>query len=202
LAVVTGNPTILIAIGVAVVGLLVLLILLFVLLGRRKRAAPIYPNATPDAAFSPPTSIQQEIPTALYQSQPPADAGKTQVFDRTSVMDSGANKTQLWQLPKAKLEFTGTTRKGDKVMIGLAGQEVQVGREADESAGNIKIPSVHVSRQHAVFKLEGDTMTITDLGSTSGTRVNGEKIAPRISTPVKVGDKIDFAEVSTIVVEP
>ena len=87
-------------------------------------------------------------------------------------------------------------------MIGLAGQEVQVGREADETSGNIKIPSIHVSRQHAVFKLEGDTITITDMGSTSGTRVNGVKITPRVATSVKVGDTIDFAEVSTVVVEP
>jgi pSer/pThr/pTyr-binding forkhead associated (FHA) protein/Mg-chelatase subunit ChlD len=202
IAVVTNNPTLLIAIAVAVVGLLVLLILIFVLLARRKRAAPIYPNTTPDASFSPPTSIQQEIPTAMYQSQPPPDSAKTQVFERPSDIDNALMKTQLWQLPKAKLEFTGAVRKGETVMIGLAGQDLQVGREANEAAGNIKIPSVHVSRQHAVFKLEGENITVTDLGSTSGTRVNGMKIAAKVSTPVKVGDKIDFAEVTTVVVEP
>lgn len=201
LATVTNNPTLLIAIAVAFIGLLVLVVLVIVLVARRKQAAPIYPNSTPEASFSPPTSIQQEIPTALYQSQPPPDSVKTQVFQRPEEANASM-KTQLWQLPKAKLEFTGVMRKGDKAMIGLAGQEVQVGREVDETSGNIKIPSVHVSRQHAVFKMEGDAITITDMGSTSGTRVNGQKIAAHVSTPVKVGDTIDFADVTTVVVEP
>ncbi|HEY3290343.1 MAG TPA: FHA domain-containing protein, partial [Anaerolineae bacterium] len=201
LATVTGNPTLLVAVAVAIIGLLVLVVLVIVLVARRKQATPIYPLSTPDASYSPPTSIQQEIPTAMIQPQQPAESVKTQVFQRPEEAQVSM-KTQLWQLPKAKLEFTGSLRKGDKAMIGLAGQEVQVGREVDETSGNIKIPSVHVSRQHAVFKMDGDVITVTDVGSTSGTRVNGQRIAAHVSTPVKVGDTIDFADVTTVVTEP
>ena len=204
LAVVTSNPTLLIAIAVASVGLLILLILVVVLLSRRKRAQPIYPNTTPDASFTPATSIQQEIPTSIFPQQPAGgsgDAGKTQILDRTSVMAEPAGKTMIWALPKAKLHFDGAVRNGESVNIGIAGQDMEIGREADEMNGNIKLPSIHVSRHHAVLKLDGETMTLTDLGSTSGTRVNGVKIAPQVQTPVKVGDKIEFADVSAVIVE-
>ncbi|MCL4505417.1 MAG: FHA domain-containing protein [Chloroflexi bacterium] len=199
LSTLAANPTLLIAIAVAVVGLIILVALVITLLSRRRHAAPIYPVST-DAAFSPATSIQQELPTAMFQSP---DSGKTQVMDRTSVMgaDEGV-KTQVWQVGKAKLEITSGTRKGDIVMIGMAGLDIQLGREVEDGPGSIRLPSVHVSRHHAVIKMEGDQMTLTDLSSTSGTQVNGAKLAANISTPIKVGDKIEFADISATVIEP
>ncbi len=199
LSALTGNPTLLIAVAVAAIGLIILIVLIILLLSRRRRAAPIYPAAT-DAAFTPSTAIQQEIPTAVFQTP---DAGKTQVLERTNVMgvDEGA-KTQVWQTGKAKLEITSGTRKGDILMIGMAGLDIQLGREVDDGPGAIRLPSVHVSRHHAVIKMEGDQMTLTDLNSTSGTRLNGARLAPNTSTPIKVGDKIEFADINATVIEP
>ncbi|MFL5374027.1 MAG: FHA domain-containing protein, partial [Myxococcales bacterium] len=44
-----------------------------------------------------------------------------------------------------------------------------------------------VSRKHAKLTLGGPELTISDLGSTNGTFVNGEKVT---SSPIKEGDRI------------
>lgn len=47
-----------------------------------------------------------------------------------------------------------------------------------------------VSRLHAVLKWIDQNTYIMDLGSSNGTRINGEKILPKIDFPVKHGDII------------
>jgi hypothetical protein len=47
-----------------------------------------------------------------------------------------------------------------------------------------------VSRHHAVFRLEEDTLMITDLGSTNGTAVNGNPLAERVPMTLSPGDTI------------
>ena len=49
-----------------------------------------------------------------------------------------------------------------------------MGRLADN---NIQVEHVSVSGHHAVLKLDGQDYAIKDLGSTNGTRINGEKIS-------------------------
>lgn len=70
--------------------------------------------------------------------------------------------------------------EGDKV----------VGRES-----NAEFPVVHdtVSRRHATLSVSGGAVTLTDLGSTNGTWVNGRKIdAPTVLNP---GDSVRFGGV-------
>ncbi len=45
-----------------------------------------------------------------------------------------------------------------------------------------------VSRSHALLKISRQRCYIVDLGSSNGTRVNGQKIAPQIEYPVSHGD--------------
>lgn len=47
-----------------------------------------------------------------------------------------------------------------------------------------------VSRLHAALKIGRQRVSITDLGSANGTRVNGQKIVPHIDYPLKHGDAI------------
>lgn len=47
-----------------------------------------------------------------------------------------------------------------------------------------------VSRQHALLKITGPRVYIMDLGSSNGTRINGQKINPRVEFPVNHGDVI------------
>lgn len=54
-----------------------------------------------------------------------------------------------------------------------------------------------VSRLHATIKAKDKTVTITDLGSTNGTRINNVKIEPNNPKPIKHGDIITFGNVKT-----
>lgn len=51
-----------------------------------------------------------------------------------------------------------------------------------------------VSRLHAVIKTGIGKMSIMDLGSANGTRVNGQKIAANVEYPLKNGDLIAFGK--------
>ncbi len=47
-----------------------------------------------------------------------------------------------------------------------------------------------VSRLHSAIKINQQRVTVTDLGSSNGTRVNGQKIVPHVDYPVNHGDVI------------
>ena len=51
------------------------------------------------------------------------------------------------------------------------------------------------SRHHATIQRSGDAYTITDLGSTNGTTLNGKLIPPRVPQPLRQGDRIKIGEV-------
>jgi hypothetical protein len=83
-------------------------------------------------------------------------------------------------------------------MVRLAGQtEFTIGRTAE---GQPILPDVDlsrfeayaqgVSRLHASIKIFNQRVVITDLGSSNGTRVNGQKIVPHVDYPLNHGDMI------------
>lgn len=47
-----------------------------------------------------------------------------------------------------------------------------------------------VSRLHAALKINSQRVVIMDLGSSNGTRVNGQKIMPNVDYPVNHGDML------------
>jgi hypothetical protein len=47
-----------------------------------------------------------------------------------------------------------------------------------------------VSRLHAVLKREGEKATLTDLGSSNGTYINGNRIIPHTEQPINHGDLV------------
>jgi pSer/pThr/pTyr-binding forkhead associated (FHA) protein len=51
------------------------------------------------------------------------------------------------------------------------------------------------SRNHASIQREGDFYTVTDLGSTNGTMLNGMTISPLIPQRLQQGDRIKVGEV-------
>jgi len=84
------------------------------------------------------------------------------------------------------------------MILHLTGQsEFTVGRVAE---GQPILPDVDlspyeaysqgVSRLHSSLKLNNNRLFITDLGSSNGTRVNGQKIMPNIDYPVSHGDVV------------
>ena len=53
-----------------------------------------------------------------------------------------------------------------------------------------RIQQDSVSRRHCAFALEGDAVTVTDLGSTNGTFVGGQRLAAHTATPVSSGAEV------------
>lgn len=51
-----------------------------------------------------------------------------------------------------------------------------------------------VSRLHATLKVIENKLVITDLGSSNGTRVNGQKIMPHIDYPLNHGDVVTLGK--------
>ena len=49
-----------------------------------------------------------------------------------------------------------------------------------------------VSRRHAEVKVEDGSVTVTDLGSTNGTQVDGVRLGPNLPTPVTPGTVVRF----------
>lgn len=83
-------------------------------------------------------------------------------------------------------------------ILNLVGQtDFTLGRVAD---GQPILPDVDlspyeayaqgVSRLHAALKVSNQRVVITDLGSSNGTRVNGQKIVPHVDYPLNHGDVI------------
>ncbi len=71
--------------------------------------------------------------------------------------------------------------------------ENTVGRRPSNA---IAVPDPYISGSHAVITSEEGVFTLTDLGSTNGTFVNGDKLEPNAPRELSDGDEVMFAQVS------
>lgn len=79
------------------------------------------------------------------------------------------------------------------------GEELVIGREATGDGRLDGEPAL--SRRHArITRAAGGSLTIEDLGSLNGTRVNGERIAT--ATPLRPGDTITLGDTVLAVTDP
>lgn len=76
----------------------------------------------------------------------------------------------------------------------LGDGETLAGRGADS---DIFLEDVTVSRQHAVFNVDGEGLTVTDLSSTNGTYVNGRRHETAALAP---GDEVMLGKFHLVVV--
>ncbi len=74
--------------------------------------------------------------------------------------------------------------KGTAWSLGHADLRIGRGREVE-----ICLPDAAASRNHAVIVCEGDGFQVEDLGSTNGTRVNGEPVR---QATLAAGDQIQI----------
>jgi two-component system, NtrC family, response regulator AtoC len=73
--------------------------------------------------------------------------------------------------------------------------EVSIGRS---DAADVQISDPLLSRVHAVLRV-GEGLTVRDRGSSNGTVVRGERIAPDVDVPIAVGDTIEVGSTMMIV---
>jgi transcriptional regulator with AAA-type ATPase domain len=85
----------------------------------------------------------------------------------------------------ARLRLRGEVEKQERAFLLEAGDNL-VGK--DRSC-RVALPLRGVSRLHAVLRVDGEAVTVEDLGSKNGTRINGRLIG---RAPVHPGDRLSF----------
>jgi hypothetical protein len=75
-------------------------------------------------------------------------------------------------------------------VIPLAGPAVVIGRGGVTAGERVALAEADVSRQHARMEWGVQGWTVTDLGSTNGTQVNGERLAPHEPHALRPGDRL------------
>ncbi len=169
-----------------------------------------------------PNCHHKEFPGALFCSECGARLISLDYLTTQSIQ-----KTTSDMLDQSKLGSSPDTLKNDtnaqkpeqnaelalfvidsKQTLQLAGRtEFTLGRVAE---GQPILPDVDfspfeaysqgVSRLHAALKVHRDRVAIMDLGSSNGTRVNGQKIVPHVDYPVNQGDIIALGKLKIQVV--
>ncbi len=205
----TDNPPFLIALLVGLIALLVLLgLLVSTILKRRSHVAGPVTDviASPyvsETGFSTGSDTSYDASsvnsTQKAASMPPAREDITRVI-LPEEMTAAANespKTQVLRMAIAMLEVLSGPTKGERLPVGMPGKEViLIGRDADPAAGDLKLGSLYVSRRHAEVSVDSDGgMRLKDLGSASGTKLNGERLQPQETRKLEIGMDIAFADV-------
>ncbi|MFO0745538.1 MAG: sigma 54-interacting transcriptional regulator [Myxococcota bacterium] len=93
----------------------------------------------------------------------------------------------------ALVVIDGTT--STRVPLG-EGRCVIIGRAAD---ADIVLADARASRYHARVDLQGGALSVTDLGSHNGTRLNGERLAREATRPLARGDVLTLGSAALVV---
>jgi hypothetical protein len=115
--------------------------------------------------------------------EPQAAAGHTQVYN---VRDLQAPPEELEPRGPARGIRRAVLEAGDR-RYALTPPRTVVGRGSD---ADIRLDDPNISRQHMQFQVDGGEWAISDLGSTNGTRVNGQGV--RGPTLLRSGDTIEL----------
>lgn len=118
----------------------------------------------------------------------------TDPMSTTSPTIDGSPTASLTHLPERTfVVLSGLPDQPARLLALDDGQEVTFGRSR---AATISIDHEQVSRMHARLQREGDVVTIHDLGSRNGVRVNGERLtAPTALVP---GDEVTLGPLTMV----
>jgi hypothetical protein len=113
--------------------------------------------------------------------------GRFRVRSSATASVSGSRKATAPQDAAASVEVNGSRHAitGDGLVVGR-------GAEAD-----LRINDPGISRRHAEFRLDGRQVSVTDLGSTNGTVVDGQKV--RQSTTLRDGAQVRLGNTDLVV---
>lgn len=134
------------------------------------------------------TSRSQPSPPAVTPSTKPKPMPKPAPSNSTDDEEA----TQVRVAGPRLIRTMGGLKVGDEMPI--AGV-VSMGRGQQAT---IRFNDQELSSLHAEFRLEGRNSTVTDLGSTNGTFINGEKIESHLPVALKEGDQIKIGTINLV----
>jgi pSer/pThr/pTyr-binding forkhead associated (FHA) protein len=79
------------------------------------------------------------------------------------------------------------TENRSTVEYAFAQSPVRIGRSA---RNDLALPHGFVSASHGLVEFDGETRRYTDLGSTNGSVLDGEPLAPRVAVPLGPGAEL------------
>ncbi len=120
------------------------------------------------------------------------DQDSTEAFRPVRRPDTGEDAPRVAGMFRYALVVDGGPQTGLTYVLGEG--ETSAGRSAES---DIFLEDVTVSRHHAVFAVDGEGLTVTDLGSTNGTYVNGRRHETAVLAP---GDEVMLGKFHLVVV--
>jgi hypothetical protein len=125
------------------------------------------------------------IQAGVFQP-PPEEAPAAQESGRTMVYsNAGRVAEQLEERARARSQTALLVLDGRRLVVGPAGVTLGRSRQCD-----IVLQDPNVSREHAEVRPRGGSWVLADLGSTNGSRLNGQWIEG--SEVVRPGDEIEL----------
>lgn len=165
------------------------------------------PNRTqlgmPPAAFDPNRTVMGTGPALdTTQATKPMQCTVCRTFNPGGVIyctDCGLVFAKVlsgdaFAAPKVELP---TLSAADGTSYVLRPGENTVGRE-----GDVLLSDGRVSRRHAKITLDGDVLTVEDLGSSNGTKVDGEALSAGVPRAVTAGARLSFGGVELALTAP
>ncbi|MGE3680863.1 MAG: FHA domain-containing protein [Bdellovibrionales bacterium] len=133
-----------------------------------------------------PLEIEDSNPSAqsLPSPQPPAEITAPRPNNEATVAGNAA------LAPFLRISYPNTA---DDEILKLEGQLWVAGRDR---GCEIFVDSPHVSRAHFELARTQEGFFLTDLGSSNGTRINGQRIPPHEPTRLESGDEIQVMNVA------
>ncbi len=145
----------------------------------------------------------------VYQKGEAAETGKIVLHPEMEVLPGAlpvvsADKTMLGSFmfnapekpPARKYFLIYSDKEQPHQSLPLTDGEFVIGREP---GCEVQIKSMGISRQHALLTVEGDKFLVTDLKSTNGVIVNGQKIEPEKPHQVEIDKPFIIHEVTFMI---
>ncbi len=120
----------------------------------------------------------------LVQDDDTKEAGSPQI----KAIDLGMPRPWRISLRLVQLQIQVVFDLAGSMIVGRAQPETDTFPDID--LGPFNAEELGVSRQHLTIKLDGDRVVVTDNKSSNGTKLNGERLKPSETYPVRHGDEL------------
>lgn len=135
-------------------------------------------------AFAP-KAAAVEVGDATFSSREMRPSHTPDTTEQTPLPERHVRPNEALQLPEGKrLSLAILDGPDAGIVFRIEKPRVTIGR----SGADLTLNDTEASRQHAVLEVRDAVITVSDLGSTNGTVVNGEKI----NESVEISDKSEF----------